>query len=91
MYHLSDGTKCTISIFAGDTKLGKEADIPEGCADIQTNLGWRNGLTGTSQNSTRRSSKCFSLFHFGRNRPRQQHGLGDKQLEVLVDTKFNMN
>lgn len=39
MYHLSDGTKCTISIFAGDTKLGKEADIPEGCADIQTN-GW---------------------------------------------------
>ena len=41
-----DGADCTLSKFAGDTKLGEMADVPGGCArGILT--GWRNGQTGT--------------------------------------------
>ena len=32
---LNEGIECTLSKFAGDTKLGGVADTPEGCATIQ--------------------------------------------------------
>jgi len=37
--HLGGGTECTLSKFAEDTKLGEEADTPDGCvSQIQWDL-----------------------------------------------------
>lgn len=35
--------ECTVSKFAGNTKLGAVADTLESCAAIQRDLGWRVG------------------------------------------------
>lgn len=37
---LDEGMECAISKFAGNTKLGGVADMPETCAAIQRDLDW---------------------------------------------------
>lgn len=71
MYQLSDGTKCTLSIFADDTKPGEEADMPEGCADIQTNLARLEKRA--YRNLWKFNKERLKVLHLGKSSPRQQY------------------
>lgn len=97
IYDLDDGTKHTLSKFAGDTKLRGVADTSEDHAATQRDLekgpstGWRNGPTGSHEVHRR------EILHLGRNNPRHQDRLeanwlesnfADKDLGVLVNSKF---
>jgi len=89
---LNERTECTLSKFAGDTKLGGVVDTPEGCAAIPRDLdrleSWaERNLTKFSKN------KCRVLY-LGRNNSMHQYRLGVDLLEcssverdpgVLVD------
>ncbi|PKU39890.1 rna-directed dna polymerase from mobile element jockey-like [Limosa lapponica baueri] len=94
---LDDGTQCTHSKFADDTKLGGVADTPEGCATIQQDLDrlecW------AERNVTKfNKGKCRAL-HLGRSNPMNQYKLGvdlletssaERDLGLLVDNKLTM-
>ena len=82
---LDDRAECTLSMFAGDIKLGGVADIPEGRAAIQRDLDelekWadRNLMKFNKQ-------KCKAL-HLGRNTTRHQYTLEGSQLETSLSRK----
>ena len=95
---MKGGTECTLSKFAGDTKLGGVADTPEGCAAIQRDLDrleiWTQGNLMKFN-----KSKC-KVLHLGRNNPMHQYrlradllesGSVEKDLGVLVDNKLTMS
>ncbi|GAB0176301.1 mitochondrial enolase superfamily member 1 [Grus japonensis] len=95
---LDDGTECTLSTFADDTKVGGVADTPEGCATIQRDL---NRLEKEANRNVLKFSKgkC-EVLHMGRSIPTYQYMLGADQLEsglaakdmvVLVNTKLTVS
>ncbi|PKU48620.1 rna-directed dna polymerase from mobile element jockey-like [Limosa lapponica baueri] len=93
---LDEGTECTLSKFADDTKLGGVADTPGGCAVIQRDL---DRLESCAERNLMKfnKGKC-RVLHLGRNN--STHWLGADLLEsssvardlgVLVDNRMTMS
>ncbi|KAK4806791.1 hypothetical protein QYF61_005587 [Mycteria americana] len=76
---LDDGAECTLSKFAGDTKVGGVADMAEDRAAIQRDL---NRLEKWADRNLMKFNKGKGkVLPLGRNNPRHQYMLGATQLE----------
>ncbi|KAF4793960.1 hypothetical protein TURU_107582 [Turdus rufiventris] len=90
---LDDGAECSLSKFAGDTKLGGVAVTVDGNAAIQNDLKWVN------RNVMRFNKENCKVLHLGRSIPMHQcvmvassveRSLAEKDLKDLVNSRFNM-
>ncbi|GAB0186845.1 mitochondrial enolase superfamily member 1 [Grus japonensis] len=79
---LDNGAECTLKKFADDTKLGRVADTPDGCAAIWRELSklekWANWNVMKFS-----KGKCQAL-PLGRNNPLHQYRLGADWLESIL-------
>ncbi|GAB0208442.1 mitochondrial enolase superfamily member 1 [Grus japonensis] len=93
---LDEGTECTLSKFADDTKLGGVTNTPEGCAAIQQDL---DRLESWAERNHMKFNKGKSRV-LGKNNPKHRYRLGvdllgsssaEKDLGVLVENKLSMS